>query len=373
MFSFAQIVDYCLSAGPGGGPVKWLLICGDVNDAPEFDMFVSFFLRHQFDRLEAAGVRVYFVQGQHDMVAGLSQDRIRIMSSSFELRHTPSTLLEVYQWPRWIHGQELLLAGKICYGLDYLPPDKVKDGLASVPKSSEVLLTHQVFREFVGSAAVSTEDVPPHVRLVVTGDYHATINKTFPTGVRVISPGSSCLQAIDETGAKYCIGVREGWEVEWLPLRTRGLMTVNVGRDHIDLIKANADLDMFYYIGSKIWSDFPEPVRKPIVRINVRHRSGILRAEELEQRLANSAHVIRTPKWDDLPELSPDEPAPLPARVLTLHEAADAVCARNGFPELSPTVKRILDSANPVAEVDSVVTDSLKGAAVAATSTFAGA
>jgi hypothetical protein len=80
-------------------------------------------------------------------------------------------------------------------------------------------------------------DIPPHVQLLITGDYHQAIttrverrDPTYPP-LCVLSPGAIAMQDISEPPDKYFYVVGKAgdeWRVEGQQLQTRPATTVNV-------------------------------------------------------------------------------------------------------------------------------------------------
>lgn len=142
--------------------------------------------------LEGSGLPFYFIQGQHEM--------------------SDTPWLATSSWPIHIHGKTIKLGPFNIYGLDFQPADRIRQAFDDIPEGTDILVAHQVWSEFMGSIAApqgSFRDVP-HVSMVVTGDYHGDyVNKTYRgkngQKMRVVNPGATCMQAIDEPPEKYFV------------------------------------------------------------------------------------------------------------------------------------------------------------------------
>lgn len=180
--SVSQIVDLALSLEAP------LLAAGDLFDkrAPDTESVV--FACRQLDRLQQAGVPMYYIQGQH------------------ELRTPP--WLSVHHWPVHLHQRSVVIDGLKIYGLDWTPRGELQRQLDQIPPDADVLLCHQVWSDLMGGVGQqdgSISDVPV-VKTVLTGDYHKTVVQHYQgkTGsVQLYSPGSVSMRKIDEPVDKY--------------------------------------------------------------------------------------------------------------------------------------------------------------------------
>lgn len=180
--SVSQIVDLAVNTRSP------LLAAGDLFDKRSPDTESVVFMCRQMDRLQAAGVPLYYIQGQH------------------ELRDPP--WFSAHLWPKHMHGQSFVVDGLRFYGLDWTPRGELQRQLDLVPPDTDVLMCHQVWTELMGGVGQqdgAISDVS-FVRYVMTGDYHKTLTAGFQgkTGqVRLCSPGSVSVRKIDEPADKY--------------------------------------------------------------------------------------------------------------------------------------------------------------------------
>jgi hypothetical protein len=174
-----QIVDYAISVRDP------LLILGDLFNTrrPEPEAVACFC--EQMDRMETAGLPVYVTQGQH------------------ELNRGDVIWAGIHTWPKHVHKQSFEIGGLKFYGLDWLPRGELQEALNEIPPGTEYLVCHQVWEDFMGTNC-ATDGVMaeiPHVKYVLTGDFHShcakeTMGRSGP--VIAVSSGSTHLRAISE-------------------------------------------------------------------------------------------------------------------------------------------------------------------------------
>ncbi len=164
---------------------------------------------------------VYYVCGQHER---MGNDEPELLTALHSEAYTADRVIHVDQ-------QCVELDGKYVYGLDYRLPRDVKAALEAVPPDVDILLTHQVWQEFMGetrgNARADWLDGQP---LILTGDYHCHVITKWKNKqgelLDVISPGPVCLQRINEQPDKYMVllewdGVDSKITWQSIPLRTR--------------------------------------------------------------------------------------------------------------------------------------------------------
>jgi DNA repair exonuclease SbcCD nuclease subunit len=142
------------------------------------------------ERLKQNNIRVYAVQGQH----GRSD--------------TPWTAID----PHVVHlaGQPVRDLQIVCFtGLDQSTPVDLKRNLENLDPSVNLLVLHQLCKGTVPDIEgqqtwdLDPEWVPEHVKLVLMGDYHIMWTCTNTKDTQFIYPGSTAVQAIDESDQKY--------------------------------------------------------------------------------------------------------------------------------------------------------------------------
>lgn len=246
-WAFEQIVNMCLHYRVP------LILGGDSFDTkkPPPDAVACFC--QQMDRMQAAGLRVLFIRGQHDL--------------------TMPAWLNVHAWPEHIDGQLVDLGdSRGIFGLDWTPRGDFQQRLAAVPVGTTFLVTHTVWDDFmgVGNTDGSFTDLPQHVPFVLTGDYHVhTIRQgTLPNGVlqTIASPGSTCLQAVNEPPEKFVFLVQHepaNNQIVLTPLRLQSRSVLQVE------IMSQESLEHFKTLGPA-FAPLPSlhpSIATPIVRV----------------------------------------------------------------------------------------------------------
>lgn len=221
-YGLEQIVDICLD-----NQVKAIALLGDVFNVKTPDPHTVSVCYTQIERCKQAGVKVPFLQGQHELS-----------------RSTP--WLDVHPWPMYIHKLCLAVTDDIiAYGLDWTPPGHIKQALAEIPREANLLLCHQVWGDFHGSKIeheCNFTDVPGHVHMLITGDYHKHFTVAASNGgkqiMAVASPGSTCLQSINEDPDKAFFLLYDDRTIKSVLLKSRWIYryTVNGKQDLSNLL-----------------------------------------------------------------------------------------------------------------------------------------
>lgn len=358
LVSFKQIVDLCLVSGPGGTPVKFLVLAGDFWDDPNPDLFTVHFVHTQLDLLREANVRVFFVLGQHDMVVQHSYSAVSELGRFFKLDRIPRTLLELHPWPTYVHGQIFHIGGFTAYGLDYQTPDKVLASLQQVPPV-DILVTHQVWKDFIGDGAVSLADVPAHAHNIISGDYHHTITEDRG-GHFFMSPGSTCLQALNEPAEKFVLGLRissSRLEVEKLLLLTRGaeIVRVNGTENFNDVVAACRS---WLTVKQREAVFLPDATRKPLLRVVVDKALGAAIAQKLLTVLGDQAHVLI--QYDETEDVTEEPGTFASLEVIGAEDLLKELCTQNDRMDLYNLALRAYKAEDPTQEADLIANDLIK-------------
>lgn len=243
--SLRQIIDSCLQHS-----LPLVLGGDDVDQKRPGPAVVALWCR-QIDRMQQANLPIYYIQGQH------GHDRF-------------SPWLNVHAWPLYIHRQLVNIRGVNVYGIDWCPRGEFQQELAQVPPQTNILVTHTVWEEFMGSRCVTdgSQKEVPYASMLLTGDFHKTRQDLVVTNdgrhMVVISNGSTCLQEISEPLPKYfhCIGTDSGsLQALAQPLLTRERLEFN--------LMTPADLVQFEQQIQQVYSrpGMPSEIALPVVKI----------------------------------------------------------------------------------------------------------
>lgn len=237
-FALRQIVDYCLDQH------ICLVGAGDLFDVDRPDPMSLLVAFEQVARLSAAGLRLFFTQGQHERA---SPAYLSLVPQSFH-----------------IHRSYVLIDGLRVYGLDHTPADSLAKEIEAVPGNTDLLVCHQVWSNFMGVGAegdLSSLSEPGAPGIVLTGDFHD--HRILPVGgCRAFSPGSTCLQDIGEPRDKAFFVLNDDLTVASVTLKTRKVSDV--------LIQNESELEEFLAKAGEFaeWpTGLPEDIRKPVVSV----------------------------------------------------------------------------------------------------------
>lgn len=198
-FSLWQIILFCLEHRLP------LIAAGDLFDKDGPDPTAVGGLIRSMDAMQAAGLPVYYIQGQHE--------------------RSDSPWLGIHKHPTHVDGELFHISGVTgdFYGLDWTPAGQIQDRLTAVPPSVRFLVCHQVWQEHMGSLCHPECDismVPASVRAVLTGDYHKHQIIEPAAGRFMVSPGSISIRNLAEPVEK-AFWHFDGASFRSIPLCTR--------------------------------------------------------------------------------------------------------------------------------------------------------
>ena len=247
-YSFQQIIDYCIERRLP------LVMGGDIlekkqNLARPIAKLCAGLTQMQNEKLE-----VFYIQGNHEYD-----------------RNAP--WLSVHPWPIHIHNVPYNIRGAQVYGLDWLPRGEIQDAFKQVPVNTEILITHQVWRDFMGNLGRTDCELTDvhHVQTVLAGDFHVTktVTSTNAQGlpITMLSPGSTAMQDMGESSEKAFFVICQdvsGIVFQEQPLKTRRFVgyTVKDQETLDDLCSGKLTKDVQDLLG-----DLPAEINKPLVRI----------------------------------------------------------------------------------------------------------
>lgn len=250
-YSFDQIVDYCIEHKLP------LIMGGDILEKKQNLARPIAKLCAGLSRMQAAEVRVYYIQGNHEYD-----------------RNAP--WLSVHEWPVHMHKASVFFNNVTVRGLDWLPRGEIQEAFKQVPVDTDILITHQVWKDLMGNVGrpeCELIDVH-HVQTVIAGDFHITkiVESTNAQGqpIKMLSPGSTCMQDIGEAPDKsfFVVGnIPTTKEIIFtqLPLKTRKFLSYTV-KDQETLDKLCAG-EFVRNIQTAATSLLPEEISKPLVRV----------------------------------------------------------------------------------------------------------
>ncbi len=301
-FGLAQVVDYCVAHELP------LVAAGDLFDTTDPSPEDVAVVRARLDRMQAAGLMVFYVQGQHE-------------------RESTPWMRGIHAWPDHLDRGVWSFNGFPACGLDWRPATQLQGALAEIPSDVAIAVMHQVASPLMGSVVDCELDVldVPHARLLLVGDCHRhtrlDLTRTDGTPLTVLSPGSLCMQSIDEEPEKkfYVVGRDDEGDlaVESVPLRSRLYFEYDVTTqdDVVTLV-----VDQFAVLDMLLPGEvvgLPEDLHKPLVRVRL---AGDLQGARARIKAAAGGRYHLSFKQ---PPRSAVPPADAPDRALALANLRD--------------------------------------------------
>ena len=164
------------------------------------------------------------------------------------------------------------------YGLDWQPATQLAAALEGIPPAALALMCHQVWSPLMGGPVATEGDLRQvhGVRLILTGDCHKHVRLDLErdngTPVTVLSPGSLCMQSIDEEPDKafFTVGMddQDQFVIESVPLKSRPFheVTLATAAD----VETMTRLWLPAYDALVAQSDLPPEIRKPLLRVRLK-------------------------------------------------------------------------------------------------------
>jgi hypothetical protein len=247
-----------------------VILAGDLFDTKLQQSDALRTMRLALDRFQEQGRRVWYTQGQHE-------------------RSTPPILSAIHSWPDYLHHATIERAGFRIYGLDYCNPGDVERELGNVPAGTDILVTHQVWKDFLGEKHGDAwlRWVPQEVQLTISGDYHKSFHRPV-LGHHILSPGSICMQDIGEQPDKYVHILFDDLTSEAVRLKTRNYFEVT--------LSTTDDVDRFVDTWDANPSRALQPGVPPNIAVNIlraRYRADLPQARQrVEATVGTSAHLF---------------------------------------------------------------------------------
>lgn len=253
-YSFEQIVDYCIAQKLP------LIMGGDILERKQNLARPIAKLCAGLTRMQQADVRAYYIQGNHEYD-----------------RNAP--WLSIHPWPLHLHDSGVQLHDVGIWGLDWLPKGDIQTALQEVPADTDILITHQVWKDFMGNVGRTECELTDvhHVGIVLAGDFHVTktIKAVNAQGnpVQMLSPGSTAMQDIGESPEKsfFVISKTDDGQIvfEQQSLKTRQFLkyTVETQEELDDLCSGQLMAAIDGAVAQAKADDVPEYIQKPLVRV----------------------------------------------------------------------------------------------------------
>ena len=329
------MVDYAIKH-----EIPAIICAGDLFDKSRPKSDAAVFLAEQLRRLEDRKIQFLYVDGNHDKME-------------------PSWA-ELGGWAESLHCSLKNVGGVKFTGLHHRDSDQWSKAVADHPylDDADVFVGHQAFIELMKNenrSEASIADVR-HVNTAIIGDYHKHLDFDVvnASGVEmlVLSPGSTCQQAIDEDAKKSFFLLYEDLSIASVPLKTRAHLTYDfLHGAEVDEFCTNLKSQVDGLIKQSAKAGYPESVQSPILWIRFNHT--VLSAEDLKLIRSTAKDVgvtlfermIKPKDEGDNDQLTEEEDTAVEAITL-LDAAADA-----GLSDYAMSVVRALENKRSPSEI----------------------
>lgn len=338
-YSIKQIIDYAINNQVD------IFAAGDLFDKASPDSASVWYFANELNRLEEYNLKVYFTQGQHEKV----RDKPWLNLSSCAI---------------YLHQKQLKFRANnfscLVYGLDYTRPDILQSEIDKVPEKTDLLLMHQVWRDFMGQYhdCDGSFDMLPPIKTLLTGDFHKSlVRRQINDGNEFIavSPGSICMQSIDEEPRKSFYVLYDDWGVEQVFIRTRNV--------HRFVLETEDDLKLFLDDSVKKalipQEGVPDNIAKNI--IDVKYSAEIPDVfSRITKAISDKAFLFpRLIKSTSNKEFIAERKIRQTIVDKGLEGCLSLKCEPNS--SVYSIVMRLLKSNNPSQEIENIITDKLAG------------
>lgn len=264
-----------------------LLVAGDLLDRPTPSAIVAQQLMSGLLRLKNQFI---YVRGDHDgpwpgwplaVSGGLPEDRVVELPGLVALR-----------------------GGLRVTGAPWTPDADVPARLADLPEA-EVVLLHQPLCEFADfEATLSVEDLPASHKLYIVGDIHTPAAKTTSHGSRVVSPGGTNAQSIQETDEKYAYLLRDDLTIRRTPIPGRRIIRASImGGAEVDRVLTETVQSVMSSFENSARAEYldrlpvgqdQETINRPIVRVDYAVSiPGVV--DRIQSSLRGKCHLFMRP------------------------------------------------------------------------------
>lgn len=345
--SFKQLIDFALAQHLP------LVLAGDVLERAVNTSSPITFAFEQLDRLHAADLQVFYIQGQHDEATPpwLSghQATTHVNNTAFKLNNVP------------------------LYGLDYHPAGLLQIAMSNIPADTDVLVSHQVWLDFCGDAfgpQGSFGDVPV-VNNVFTGDLHQfkqlkTVGRDGQK-LTVISPGATHRCSIDEPDEHYFCVLYDDLTWKRVSLKTRPRLNYTLSAEG-DLEAMLSQLNDKLEQTSQQTADYSEIIRKPLLWVKA--AAGLEKAESRIRAASQGwAHLF----FKELPPPPPPQAVARRQRAVsagqkraaTLHSELHDYLISQNQEFLEADARRLLDAPDVSGELQKLRAEALNSRGIA--------
>jgi len=216
-------------------------------------------------RVIAAGLKVRYIQGNHEIVSQAHFTNHPWMSLVPEAEH--------------MSGKTFDFLGYTAYAIDYFPNAFASLEMAKVPDEAQILFLHGTVDTVMElNYHIAVDDIPENVDYVFAGDWHEAASIDLGDGRHMYYPGSTYMGTTAEPLDKLVYLVDRDLNVKPLELKTRTIIKYSEHGDAetIEKLFASADETM------------PKEIQKGVVIIDQPVTPDVI------ERLARTFHIYTT-------------------------------------------------------------------------------
>lgn len=287
-----------------------LILAGDIVDQPTINPLVAGQLMSAMRRLNN---HLIFIRGDHDGAIAWPT----VLAAGLQ---NPSRVIE-------LNGQMISVGDFEVTGLPWLPPEdrnKRLPELVTGPVMPDIVVLHHSLQEVASDfeAEMSVEELPAGPRLFIVGDIHKAAALQNSRGQRIVSPGGTNAQQINEGDDKFAYLLRSDLTMTRIRLPSRRIIRATiVGGLQIEpkLDEICHEIEVAMRESSARAEFLPllppgeteESIVRPIVQVRyVLGIPGVL--EAVQQRLRPLCHLMTQPL-----DVGADDTAPTIGRLET--------------------------------------------------------
>ena len=229
--------------------------------------------------------RVFFIQGQHELVV--------------QAHYENHPWLSLVRGTHHVGGKSFDFMGYKAFGLDYFPAAFEALEFSKIPADTEILLLHGTADAAMPMAPhFSMENLEKfeQLKLVFAGDYHQAI-ELVSGNIRLFYTGSTWQIAANEPREKSVLYVEKsdtGLSIDRVPLRTRKILMLS------ELYNEAGELDVSPLTTDKD-ETLPKELQLPVLLIDVPTEP------QMYEELAKEAHLYTTSAANpDIPTFESD-------------------------------------------------------------------
>lgn len=340
--SWRQIVEYAV-----WDEVDAVILAGDILDKQLNVAKPVAELNAGLKRLQDKGITVLYNQGQHEFQRDLPWMDVAALDA------VRLTLDSDY---RLANGMRIV-------GFDYCNAKTLAENLAVIAKDSTqeyVLVCHQVWKDFMGDVGKPQgcfDDIPPNVKLLITGDYHQTIERKHGDNLTVLSPGSTHLRSLAEPASKYFFMLscdQKGFKISTQEIPTRGYLEISTSDGSYKKI---ADQIKAFLLGNSTrFANLPQELTQPIVRL-IHTAADFEFVRFVKQEFDDKAHLFFKLKGVAVASLSADTTAD--ESKLTLQSCLNDEVDPESAPAAYALASELLSGGNPDVVLEKWLEDNL--------------